>query len=164
MKLAIFVAAGLVSVVSALAQISVKEPIPAVTQIDVDAGASGQAIPRTIFGTFLEPIGNSTYNGLWSELLRNPSFEAGLWSPQMQARMLSDDPELIRASNLALLIPWELLDERQGNRYEIHHGDAANSWRPLRVFAVPGAPTGIRLPTERWTHIFPRVSVTVPSI
>lgn len=136
-----------------MAQITVKEPIPAVAQIDVNAGATSQTIPRTIFGTFLEPIGNSTYNGLWAEVLRNPSFEAGLWSPQAEARMLREDPELANASNLALPLPWEPLDGRQGNRYEIHYGDAANSWQSLRVFAVPGQPTGIRqkvyLPVQR---------------
>ncbi len=35
-------------------------------------------IPATIFGSFLEPIGHSTYGGLWSELLENGSFEEGL--------------------------------------------------------------------------------------
>jgi alpha-N-arabinofuranosidase len=32
-------------------------------------------IPRSIYGAFLEPIGNSIYSGLWAELLENPSFE-----------------------------------------------------------------------------------------
>jgi alpha-N-arabinofuranosidase len=144
---------GLASSLTALAQITVKEPIPAVTQIKVDAAALGPEIPKTIFGTFLEPIGNSTYNGLWSELLRNPSFEAGLWSPQAQNRMMREEPDLMRASNLALPLPWEPLDERQGNRYEIVYGHAANSWQSLRVFALPGQATGIRqmvyLPIQR---------------
>jgi alpha-L-arabinofuranosidase len=152
-KIAIVLAADLVFATVALAQITVTEPIPAIAQINVNAGIQGSAIPRTIFGTFLEPIGNSTYNGLWAELLRNPSFEAGAWSPQAQGRMLREDPELIRASNLALPLPWEPLDESEGNRYEIHYGDAANSWQSLRVFAIPGKPTGIRqevfLPIQR---------------
>jgi len=51
-------------------QVTVKEPIPQTAVIDVNAAAVGkQEIPRTIFGTFLEPYGNSTYNGLWAELL-----------------------------------------------------------------------------------------------
>ncbi len=141
------------SVAGAAAQITVNEPIPPIAHINVDAGAVRSAIPRTIFGTFLEPIGNSTYNGLWAELLQNPSFEAGLWSPQMQNRMMREDPELVRSSNLALPLPWEPLDARQGNRYEIHYGDAANSWQSLRVFALPGEATGIRqkvyLPVQR---------------
>lgn len=141
------------SSLTALAQITVKEPIPAVAQIKVDAAALGPQIPKSIFGTFLEPIGNSTYNGLWSELLRNPSFEAGLWSPAAENRMLREDSELMRASHLALPLPWEPLDERQGNRYEIVYGHAANSWQSLRVFALPGQATGIRqmvyLPIQR---------------
>lgn len=144
---------GLASAFTALAQITVNEPIPTVAQIKVNVAEVGPEIPKTIFGTFLEPIGNSTYNGLWSELLRNPSFEAGLWSPQAQNRMMHEEPELTRASSLALPLPWEPLDEHQGNRYEIHYGDAANSCQSLRVFALPGQSTGIRqkvyLPTQR---------------
>ncbi|HLY40991.1 MAG TPA: alpha-L-arabinofuranosidase C-terminal domain-containing protein [Terracidiphilus sp.] len=127
------------------AQITVNEPIPQVATIDIDATQSaGQPIPRTIFGTFLEPIGNSTYNGLWAELLQNASFEAGMWSADKEAAMLRDQPELRRASDLDVPLPWEPLDSRQGNRYEIHYGDAANSWQSLEIFGVPGEATGIK--------------------
>ncbi len=126
-------------------QITVTEPIPATATIDVHAAdLQAQTIPRTIFGTFLEPIGNSTYNGLWAELLENPSFESGLWSPEKNAHMLHDNPELRTASQLAVPLPWEPLDARQGNRYEIEYGDAANSWQSLRVLGVPGQSTGIK--------------------
>ena len=127
------------------AQITVVQPIPQTATIDVHADqAESNPIPRTIFGTFLEPIGNSTYNGLWAELLQNPSFESGLWSPERIADMLKEDPELNSASALAVPLPWEPLDASQGNRYEVHYGDAANSWQSLRVFGVPGQATGIR--------------------
>ena len=126
-------------------QVTVTEPIPKTVTIDVNAAETlGQPIPRTIFGTFLEPIGNSTYNGLWAEILENPSFESGLWSPQKISDMLHDRPELRQAGDLGLPPPWEPLDPHQGNRYERHYGDAANSFQSLRVFAVPGEPTGIR--------------------
>jgi alpha-N-arabinofuranosidase len=126
-------------------QVTIKESIPHTATIEVNAAAVGQQpIPRTIFGTFLEPIGNSTYNGLWAELLQNPSLEAGLWSPARIAEMLHDNPELRQASNLALPLPWEPLDASQGNRYEVHFGEAANSWQSLRVFGIPGQPTGIK--------------------
>jgi len=136
------------------AQITVNQPIPEVTTIRVDAARSaGPEIPRTIFGTFLEPIGNSTYNGLWAELLENPSVEAGLWDARHVQQMLAGHPELVRASELDLPLPWEPLDYGEGNRYELRYGDAANSWMSLRVFGVPGRPTGIRqevwLPVER---------------
>jgi alpha-N-arabinofuranosidase len=131
--------------IPACAQITITEPIPQTATIDVKAAEIGlQVIPRTIFGTFLEPIGNSTYNGLWAELLQNPSFESGLWSPEQTERMVHDNPELRRAGDLAIPLPWEPLDPHQGNRYEVHYGDAANSWQSLGVFAVPGEPTGIR--------------------
>ena len=126
-------------------QITVKEPIPQTATIEVHAAEVGkQQIPRTIFGTFLEPIGNSTYNGLWAELLQNPSLESGLWSPDKVAAMLHDNPELRHAGDLALPLPWEPLDARQGNRYEVHYGEAANSWQSLRIFGVPGEATGIK--------------------
>jgi alpha-N-arabinofuranosidase len=126
-------------------QITVDEPIPRVATIDVRAAdLASVPIPRTIFGTFLEPIGNSTYNGLWAELLENPSFEAGLWSPEKISEMLRERPELRHASDLALPLPWQPLDPNQGNRYEVHCGDAANTWQSLRIFSVPGQPTGIK--------------------
>lgn len=142
--------------VCARGQITVVQPIPQTATIDVDAAqVDSHPIPRTIFGTFLEPIGNSTYNGLWAELLQNPSFESGLWSAERIGEMVREEPELVGASALALPTPWEPLNAGQGNRYEIHYGDAANSWQSLRVFGVPGQATGIKqkvyLPIHR-TH------------
>lgn len=154
MKKTLCITFALFCVRSLYGQITVTEPIPATATIDVHAAdITEQAIPRTIFGTFLEPIGNSVYNGLWAELLENPSFEAGLWSPEKTVQMLHDSPELHRASQLAVPMPWEPLDARQGNRYEVEYGEAANSWQSLRVLGVPGQPTGIKqkvyLPIQR---------------
>src|SRR5579883_1760327 len=110
-------------VISAKAQISVQQPIPATAVISVDAlQPDGEAIPRTIFGSFLEPIGNSTYNGLWAEILQNPSLESGLWSAGNVSRMLHEEPSLARASELGLPLPREALDAGQGNRYELRYG------------------------------------------
>lgn len=144
----------IVCLAGAQAQVKVVEPIPQTATIDVYAAqVDSHVIPRTIFGTFLEPIGNSTYNGLWAELLENPSFESGLWSPQRVSERLREEPALVRAGDLALPLPWEPLNAAQGNRYELHYGDAANSWQSLRVFGVPGEATGIRqkiyLPVHR---------------
>ena len=141
-------------VYSCRAQITVVKPVPARVTIAIDAGkAAGAPIPRTIFGSFLEPIGNSTYNGLWAELLVNPSLEENLWSAKNLETMVHDRPELMRASALGLPLPWEPLDPKQGNRYEPRWGNAANSWRSLVVMGVPGQPTGIRqqvyLPVQR---------------
>ena len=110
-------------------------------------------IPRTVFGTFLEPIGNSTYNGLSAEILQNPSLEENLWSATTVAQMIQEEPQLARASQLALPLPWEPLDPAEGNRYEPRWSDAANSWRSLAIFGVPGKDTGIKqqvyLPVHR---------------
>lgn len=143
-----------VSASTVMAQITVDRPIPATAAIHVDASKSaGTEIPRTIFGSFLEPIGNSTYNGLWAEILQNPSLEAGMWSAGNVERMLHEEPELTRASGLGLPLPWEPLNYGQGNRYEIRYSDTANSARSLVILGVPGQPTGIRqkvyLPVHR---------------
>jgi alpha-N-arabinofuranosidase len=116
-------------------------------------GKASYTIPRTIFGTFLEPIGNSTYNGLWAEILQNPSLEENLWSASKLARMIEEQPSLARASQLGLPMPWEPLDPRQANRYEPRWGNAANSWRSLSIFGLIGTETGIKqqvfLPVHR---------------
>jgi alpha-L-arabinofuranosidase len=131
------------------------QPEPVQIQINAQKRANFK-IPRTIFGSFLEPIGNSTYNGLWAEILQNPSFEENLWSAPAVARMIQDEPSLARASDMGLPLPWEPLNPDQGNRYEPRWGDAANSWRSLAIFGVPGAETGIKqqvfLPVHRQLH------------
>jgi alpha-L-arabinofuranosidase len=136
------------------AQITVGQPIPDTATVQVNASVSaGSEIPRTIFGSFLEPIGNSIYNGLWAELLQNPSLESGLWDAGHVREMLQAEPSLVRASQLGLPLPWEPLDPGQGNRYELRYGDAANGWQSLGIIGVPGQPTGIRqkiyLPVQR---------------
>jgi alpha-L-arabinofuranosidase len=148
------IAAGCFSLSVCRAQITVVKPIPSTATITVDASKSaGAPIPRTIFGSFLEPIGNSTYNGLWAELLVNPSLEENLWSARNLESMVHERPELVESSQLGLPLPWEPLDPKQGNRYEPHWGNAANSWRSLVVMGVPGQPTGIKqevyLPVQR---------------
>src|ERR1700675_1418479 len=121
---------GFLCATSLHAQVTVNEPIPQNVAIEVNAtDVIGEAIPRTIFGTFLEPIGNSTYNGLWAEILENPSFESGLWTPQKISDILHELPDRPQAGDLGLPVPWEPLDLRQGNRYEVHSGQAANSWQ-----------------------------------
>ena len=126
--------------------------LEATVTIDASRPASYK-IPRTIFGTFLEPIGNSIYGGLWAELLQNPSFEDNLWNAGAIQKMLSDEPQLARASELGLPLPWEPLDAKQGNRYEPRWNDAANSYRSLFLMGLPERPVGVRqkvfLPVHR---------------
>ena len=120
--------------------------------VHADRPAAGE-IPATIFGSFLEPIGRSTYGGLWAELLENGSLEDGLWSASEVTRMVREQPELLRASQLGLPLPWEPLVSGQGNRYEPRWGDAANSSCSLEIMALPTGETGIRqriyLPAQR---------------
>jgi len=146
------VSSGLVLSLFWAASLVAEEKRSATIKIDANQ-QSGFTIPRTIFGTFLEPIGNSTYNGLWAEILQNPSFEEGLWSAPQAAKMLLDEPSLNTASRLGLPLPWEPLDEHLGNRYEPRWGDAANSNRSLEIIGVPGHATGIKqkvfLPVHR---------------
>ena len=124
------------------------------TVIDVNLKKqSAEAIPRTIFGTFLEPIGDSTYNGLWAELLENPSFEDNLWSAGAIVKMLKSRPELEQSSNIGLPLPWQALHPDQGWRYEPRWRDTANSNRSLFIMALPTGETGVRqrvyLPAQR---------------
>lgn len=103
-----------------------------------------EAIPSSVFGSFLEPIGKSTYGGLWADALENPSFEDGLWSAGNIEGMLHARPELRRASQLGIPLPWEPLDQTQGARYLPVWGDAANSTRSLLVMSLPGKEVGVR--------------------
>lgn len=127
--------------------------------IEVDAARKAPyRIPRTVFGTFLEPIGKSIYPGLWAQVLENPSFEENLWSANALRRRIEEEPALASASQSGLPHPWEPLDYAQGMRYEPRWGDAANSSRSLYLMALPGRETGVRqqvyLPvhrTERYT-------------
>ncbi len=121
--------------------------------ITIDASKVLHPIPRTIYGTFLEPIGHSTYGGLWAQILENPSFEDNLWSAGRIRQMLTDRPELAAASNIGLPLPWQPLDAAQGWRYEPRWGDRENSARSLLIMALPGKQTGVRqqvfLPVHR---------------
>ena len=123
--------------------------------IQIHAQKTLHTIPRSIYGTFLEPIGNSTYNGLWAEILQNPSFEENLWEAKQVAEMIKDRPTLERSSSMALPLPWEPLDYAQGSRYAPEWNQAANSYRSLLLMALPDQETGVRqsvyLPIHRVT-------------
>ena len=110
-------------------------------------------IARTIYGTFLEPIGQSLYPGLWAQVLENPSFEDNLWSAEGIRRRLERQPALGSSSQLGLPLPWEPLYDGQGMRYEPRWNDAANSSRSLLIMALPDRQTGVRqevyLPVHR---------------
>ncbi len=122
-------------------------------EVHITRPATPEVIPTSVFGSFLEPIGKSTYGGLWADALQNPSFEDGLWSAGNIARMLRERPELGRASQLGIPLPWEPLDQAQGTRYLPVWGDAANSTRSLLIMSLPGKEVGIRqmvyLPVHR---------------
>ena len=145
----------LLILIFALCTLSVSTvPQNAVSTIDIDASRpASYTIPRTIFGSFLEPIGNSIYGGLWAEELQNPSFEDNLWSADNLRTMIRDNPALERASQLGLPLPWEPLDSAQGNRYAPRWNDAANSYRSLEIMGLHQKEVGIRqqvyLPVQR---------------
>ncbi|MDQ6707630.1 MAG: hypothetical protein M3Z85_16840 [Acidobacteriota bacterium] len=89
------------------------------TKIEIDASKpAAYQIPRAIYGTFLEPIGNSTYNGLWAEILENPSFEENLWSAAGIRRMTEAEPSLVRSSQMGLPL--------RGSRSTIRKGPVTN--------------------------------------
>jgi alpha-L-arabinofuranosidase len=133
-------------------------------RVEVDPSKPARyKIPRTIFGTFLEPIGNSTYGGLWADLLENPSFEEGLWNAETLKKMLDERPTLIRSSEVGLPFPWEPLHYDQQNRYSSVWNDVANSHESLLVMGLPDGEVGVRqqvyLPIHRTRAFTGRTSL-----
>ena len=124
----------------------------AIIHIDAAQKAS-YTIPRTIFGTFHEPILSSNYGGLWAQVLVNPSFEENLWSARNLETLVQEEPALRDSSRIGLPLPWEPLHPDQGWRFEPRWTDAANSSRSLLVMALPEGQTGVRqkvyLPVQR---------------
>jgi alpha-N-arabinofuranosidase len=102
-----------------------------------------QEIAPTLFGSFLEPIGHSTYGGLWANVVENPSFEEELWSAENLETMWNAHAELRAASSLGLPAPWEPLYLAQGCRYAPVRGDAANSAQSMLLMSLPGKEVGI---------------------
>jgi hypothetical protein len=117
--LTLLLAVGLLST-APLVRSQAPQSAPALPSATIEVDVSKPAhykIPRTIFGTFLEPIGNSTYGGLWADLLENPSLEEGLWSAANFKKILDEQPTLLRSSELGLPLPWEPLSYDQQNRF-----------------------------------------------
>ena len=137
----------IVSFVSAasLAQITQSKPMPKVIEIHVDPVGNLGTVPARIFGTFIEPIDNSIDNGVIAEILVNGSLEAGLWNHAMLEQIFRDQPDLVESSNsTGIPIPWQSLNRTAGNRFELHVGDAANSWQSLEIMGTPSELTGIK--------------------
>lgn len=102
----------------------------------------------------MEPIGNSINNGIAAEILVNRSFEAGLWNHTNLENLFREQPELIESANdTGIPLPWQSLNKAAGNRFELHVGQAANSWQSLEIMGRPGELTGIAqkvyLPVQR---------------
>lgn len=136
------------------AQVVQGKPSPAVVSVVVHAGQGTKNVPETLFGSFLEPIDDSVNNGLVAEILTNRSLEGGLWSHENLEKLYREQPELITSSNrTGIPLPWLPLNPAAGNRFELHVGDAANSWQLLRIMGVPDELTGIMqkvyLPVQR---------------
>jgi alpha-N-arabinofuranosidase len=137
----------------ALAQITQSSPNPEEIVVHISEKGS-HVIPETLFGSFLEPIGNSINNGVSAEILINRSLEDGLWNHVNLESMFREQPELIESSNeTGIPLPWQSLNTQAGNRFELHVGDAANSWQSLEIMGQPDELTGIKqrvyLPVQR---------------
>jgi alpha-L-arabinofuranosidase len=145
--------AVLIATAEVSAQITPSRPMPATVTVHV--GAEGtERVPDTIFGSFLEPIGNSVNGGVAAEVLVNGSLESGLWDHTNLENMFREQPELVDSTNeTGIPLPWQPLNRTAGNRYELHVGDAANSWQSLEILGTPVAQAGIMqkvyLPVQR---------------
>lgn len=143
----------LLASITASAQVKADKPMP--QELTVHVGTSGSAhVPDGIFGSFLEPIGNSINGGISAEILVNRSLEAGLWNHVNLETMFREQPELIESTNqTGIPLPWSPLNSAAGNRYELHVGHAANSWQSLEIMGQPEELTGIKqkvyLPVQR---------------
>jgi alpha-N-arabinofuranosidase len=139
------IAAVLLCTAASIAQITQSKPMPKVVEIRVDPTGNLGTVPPRIFGTFIEPIDYSIDNGVIAEILVNGSLEAGLWNHAMLEQMFRDQPELIESTNTTgIPVPWQSLNRAAGNRFELHVGDAANSWQSLEIMGTPGELTGIK--------------------
>lgn len=135
------------------AQITQEKPMPATVTVHVGSKGTEQ-VPKTVFGSFLEPIGDSINHGIMAQVLTNGSLEAGLWNHTNLENMFRDQPELIDSTNdTGIPLPWQPLNRAAGNRYELHVGNAANSWQSLEIMGLPKQETGIMervyLPVQR---------------
>ena len=144
--------AGIAPVASA--QMVQDTPNPAVVSIAVQNGQSAGSVPDTLFGSFLEPIGDSINNGIVAEILVNRSLESGLWNHVNLENLFREQPELIESSDATgIPLPWQPLNRVVGNRYALHVGEAANSWQSLEIMGIPNELTGIMqrvyLPVQR---------------
>ena len=142
------------AVLAAPAQITESPRLPGnLIHVRVTRPAQPQTISPLLFSSFLEPIGHSTYGGLWAQLLVNPSFEEGLWSAENLVEQLNVHPGLREASALGLPAPWEPLDPAEGARYAPVRGDASNGAQSMLLMSLPGKEVGllqqIYLPTHR---------------
>ncbi len=137
-------AAVLLSTAVVRAQVTVSGPAANVPiTVTIRRPAAPMTIPKTVFGSFLEPIGHSTYGGLWADVVENGSFENGLWSAGNVVKMVTQRPELRRGSELGLPLPWQPLDGTQGARYLPVRGDAANSEQSVLIMSLPGKEVGV---------------------
>ena len=144
-RFAVFALAPLALASSVLsAQVTETRPMPAQVTIKVDAAGSLGTVPADDFGTFIEPIDNSIDNGVDAEILVNGSLEAGLWGHAGLEQMFRDQPSLIDSTNqTGIPVPWQSANTAAGNRFELHVGEAANSWQSLEVIGQPNELTGI---------------------
>ncbi|MDE1178056.1 MAG: alpha-L-arabinofuranosidase C-terminal domain-containing protein [Edaphobacter sp.] len=138
---------------TSMAQITSSHPMPHEVEVHVSANGT-RTVPETLFGSFLEPIGNSINNGISAEILVNRSLEDGLWNHVNLENMFREQPELIESSNeTGIPLPWQSLNTNAGNRFELHIGDAANTWQSLEIMGQPDELTGIKqrvyLPVHR---------------
>jgi alpha-N-arabinofuranosidase len=108
-------------------------------------------IPRSIYGTFIEHIGQSVFGGVSAQLLDNPSLEPYPASPENINRHFSA-AAFRQSTRFNLPLPWLPL-RPAGRRYELRSGKAANSVSYLYVMGLPDREIGIRqsiyLPVER---------------
>ena len=104
--------------------------------IEIRAGErSTFRIPRTVYGTFMEHIGNEVFGGILAQILDNPSLED--YPANLRTLFAGFSGEaFLRSTEMGLPLPWLPL-RKSGWRYEPRRGGAANSDAYLYLMGVP---------------------------
>src|ERR1017187_5792698 len=87
--------------------------------IEIRAGQqSSFRIPRTVYGIYMENLGNTVFGGVSAQLLENPSLE-DYHAPLQVLNTRFSDPAFVNSLDVGLPLPWLPLRD-SGKRYEAH--------------------------------------------
>ncbi len=112
--------------------------------IEINARKVVHAVPRTIFGGFMEPLRSAVYGGgIWAQLIENPSFEENLWSADALTHMVQGRPELSDVFQTRSSHPLGI-SLRAGIEVRTKIGGRGELLPALLIMGLPGKQVGVR--------------------